>query len=183
MMLHDRSPTYPRRETSYCGSPPTGDKTHTARKTCRADPAYRAVWNRTAEHARKLATLWAVSCDGTAAEEVGVGAVEWATAVAEHLVRRAIWIARDWVGANEWESIKKRVLRIIREEGRDGIARSKLTRKTQFLRARDRQEIIEDFVTSGAVRRVVQRTKGRARTMFFASTLEQDSHAQHRRGA
>jgi len=40
----------------------------------RADPAYRAVWNRTAEHARKLATLWTVSCDGTAAEEIGVGA-------------------------------------------------------------------------------------------------------------
>ncbi len=149
----------------------------------RADSAYRAVWNRTAEHARKLATLRAVSCDGTAVEEVGIDAVEWATAVAEHLVRRAIWIARDWVGANEWESTKKRVLRIIREEGRDGIVRSKLTRKTQFLRARDRQEILEDFVTSGVVWRTVQKTKGRARTVYFAAPLGHDNPSRRRRGA
>ena len=80
----------------------------------------RALCNRTAKHARKLATVYACSKDGTAVCEVDAGAVEWATQLSEYLVRRMILIANDWVSANEWESVKTRILRIIRHEGTPG---------------------------------------------------------------
>jgi len=76
------------------------------------------------------------------------------------------------VADNEQEATLKRVLRIIDAAGPGGITAGALSRKTQFLkgRERERREIVEDLKSSGQVNTVVIKdTGGKPLTTYFAA--------------
>lgn len=117
-----------------------------------SDSDAKSLWTRAVEKGRKLALIHACSLDPVT-ESVGIESVEWAISVVDYLTRRLIYLAEMRVASNEVESNVKRVYRIIAEAGDDGLSSSKLTRKTQFLRRRDREEIVLELVSAGMIRR------------------------------
>jgi len=90
----------------------------------RSDEVAMTVWGRANENARKLALLYACSENHTAPEvrRAGVG---WATAFVEHQVRRMLFMASEFVARDEFDSLCKRAVRVLRDwhakEGRDAL--------------------------------------------------------------
>lgn len=117
-----------------------------------SDSDAKSLWTRAVEKGRKLALIHACSLDPLT-DSVEVESVDWAVEVVDYLTRRLIYLAELRVASNEVESNVKRVYRIISEAGDDGLSSTKLTRKTQFLRRRDREEIVLELVSAGMIRR------------------------------
>lgn len=109
---------------------------------------YAAMWTRVEEKSRTLAMLYSCSRDGTSAPVVDRDAAEWACTVVEHLTKQLIHKSQDHIAENEQETKTNRVLRIIKDAGADGISKTKLTRKTQFLKARERDDILATLMDS-----------------------------------
>lgn len=104
---------------------------------------WNALWSRASEKARKLALLYACSKalpDGIS--PIDEDAANWAIDLATYLTKRLIWIASSWIGESEFDRRRKRVVRAIREAGTEGLTMSQLTRKTQGLSIREREEVI-----------------------------------------
>lgn len=129
-------------------------------------PDKAALWSRTGEKTAKLAMLFACSrqtCTDTMS--IGLDDVERAIKVSNWLTRRMLKQAHEYVASNQIEDNKKRVLRAIGK----GISMNSLSRRTQWLRSKDRIEIlaelqdrgdivIEDEQTSGRPKRTIRRT-------------------------
>ncbi len=90
----------------------------------RSDEVAMTVWGRANENARKLALLYACSENHTA-PEVSRAGVDWATAFIEHQVRRMLFMASEFVARDEFDSLCKRAVRVLRDwhakEGRDAL--------------------------------------------------------------
>jgi hypothetical protein len=126
-----------------------------------------SLWPRAMEKANKLALLYACS-ENHLKPMIGEAASRWATAMLDYLTRRLSYLASRWLAENRQESMAKRLLRIIEARGASGIGRSDITRLTQFLSIRDRNEVLETLVESGevAVRTVPTGTK--PKTIYVA---------------
>ena len=61
----------------------------------------------------------------------------------------ALKAIRETVAESPDEKAKKRILQVVVQAGREGIAKQDLTRKTQFLRKQFRDEYLEDLVEGG----------------------------------
>ena len=107
-----------------------------------------AVWARTAEHAKKLALLFAagLGCDAVV---VSKPIAEYACNLANHLTESLIAWAAEHVAENEQERATKRMLAIIRDKGQ--ITGSALTRKTQWMDRRQRESVLSDLIESGQI--------------------------------
>lgn len=103
------------------------------------------LWGRASQMSQQVALILAgVSQlnDITAKEALfGVEFVETA-------MKRTINAVGDQLADNEQEHLTKRVLRIINDEKTDGIDKSALTRKTQFLKKPDRDGILYTLIES-----------------------------------
>ena len=62
----------------------------------------------------------------------------------------------------------KRIREMIRVAGPKGIAKSELTRASQWLRARDRDDILLTLIESGDVATGMRETRGRKAMVFRA---------------
>lgn len=123
------------------------------------DPQVTALWMRSAEKASKLALLFAVSRSPmTPFFKVELEDVDRAIMVANYLTREVQRNVYDRVSDNEQEARTKRVLRLL-DSGH--LSKSELTRKTQWLRKRERDEILQTLIEAELVQWDTKPTGGR----------------------
>lgn len=135
-----------------------GDSVHV--KHIQEDEVRAAVWSRAPEKAAKLALIYACA-SATSPEQamITLEAVEWAIAIVNYSTRFVLAGAENSVSTSAYEALKKRVWRSVR----DGMTLNQLTRKTQWLRSRERMEILEDLKMCGAIEIVEEQAVGAGR--------------------
>lgn len=122
-----------------------------------------ALWSRSAEKAAKLALLHACSRAWSVPASIELADVEYGIAMANWFTRRLLSACRDKISENETEARAKRVLAML--DG-PGLTANQLTRKTQWMRGRERTEILRDLSDAGLVEMVTVETKGRAKVVL-----------------
>jgi hypothetical protein len=130
------------------------------------DP-YGALWTRAMEKAGKLALLFACS---RAAENsiIDEPAAEWACALSCYLTRRMAFLAHRQVADGEYDAKRQRVFQVIQEAGSNGIDQSQLTRRTQWIRKRERDEILDALLEAEDIGQSSVATGGRLRRVFIS---------------
>ena len=104
------------------------------------------VWENTA----KVALIRAVSANPEA-PVIRLEDAEWARLVVDRCVTTMIAEAERHIAENRTHAFHQKVLRLIQGAGEQGIIRSELTRKTQFLEARQREEILATLIELGEI--------------------------------
>jgi len=117
---------------------------------------------------RPLALIVAVGRDPDNPEISG-GDADWAIGFIRHFAKQTIDAVERHVGDNDVDRSHKRVLDLIRKAGRGGIRKNDLTRKTQFLEMRRRDEILSALIEAGQVTLSQQRTATRAAAIYRAT--------------
>lgn len=120
-----------------------------------------AIWARAYEKAAKLALIHACSLKPADEAEIGEESVAWGIAMSKYLTRKMLFDISEWIAENHVENNTKRVLRVIRNAGR--LTSTQLNRRTQFLRKRERDEILEDLMEANLIQKVEEETGGRPR--------------------
>lgn len=124
-----------------------------------------ALWSRSGEKAAKLALLFACSRQQFSPSiRIELEDVDRGIRIANWLTRRMLSQAFEFVAANFVEDNKKKVLRLIK----DGMTVRDLSRRTQWLKSKERSEIlleladqeliaIDDVPTKGRTKKVISR--------------------------
>ncbi len=111
-----------------------------------------SLWRRAAEKAEKLALIRSCShhmpSERFAIEEAHM---QWGIDLTSWLTQKLLVTAGDWIAENSQEALVNKVYRVVQAAGRKGIIKRNLTRKTQFIRERDRHEILTTLIESGRV--------------------------------
>lgn len=124
------------------------------------------LWGRASQMAQQVALILAGVSelnDITAKEALyGVEFIELA-------MKRTISAVADQLADNEQEHLTKKVLRIINDSKTEGISKKVLTRKTQFLRKRDRDDILITLIDSGQIilKEMKMTSKGFTTNLYF----------------
>ena len=105
------------------------------------------IYGRMVEQAKKLALIHAIGRDTVFTQIERIDA-DWAIGTVRELTDRLAKNLVKHVAKNQQERGAKDLLAIIRKE-RKWMAKSDLTRKTQWLKARERDELIQDLMDSG----------------------------------
>jgi len=114
-----------------------------------------AMWVRVAEHAKKIALINTV---GDNKSEINAERAEYGCELMRILTRNTCMDIKQNLADNEFERVSKKVERMIREAGMEGITTSELTSRTRYLRnSRQRREILEDLQAANLV--VCMKTK------------------------
>ena len=108
-------------------------------------PLRAAVWSRSGEKVAKLALIHACSRSRCLPETITREDVDWGIRLGNWLTRRLLAGCANHVSENEVEAKSKRILNMIPDRG---ITLELLGRRTQWLRARERQEILADLERS-----------------------------------
>jgi hypothetical protein len=112
--------------------------------------AVTAILARIGENALKLALIVAVGRDPTK-PAIDLSAADWAIDFVRHYARQTMEAVERHVADTETEAHLKRLKEIIRAAGAKGIAKSEITRASQWLKSRDRDEILLTLIESGDV--------------------------------
>lgn len=139
----------------------------TAELRAAAGTPFTAILARIGENAAKLALIVAVGRDPVA-PVIGFDDAVWAIDFVRHYARRTIEAVERHVADTEIEANVKRIKEMIRLAGAKGIAKSELTRASQWLRARDRDDILLTLIESGDVETGMRETRGRKAMVFRA---------------
>jgi hypothetical protein len=127
--------------------------------------AFTALLARIGENALKLALIVAVGRDPTN-PAIDLSAADWAIDFVRHYARRTIAEVERHVADTETEAHLKRLKEVIRAAGSTGITKSEVTRASQWLKSRDRNEILETLIESGDITTGMRDTGGR-RAMVY----------------
>lgn len=128
-----------------------------------------ALWSGTGEITSKLALLFSCSrCRESL--QIQRQDVDLAVRLSNWLTRRKVSLAMLNVSENLVEGNLKRVFQIVISSGVDGMTKSELTRKTQWLNGRQRQEILSDLCDAKLIQIESIETNGRAR-LVVKSTI------------
>ena len=111
-------------------------------------PLRAAVWSRSGEKVAKLALLRACSRARCQPETITFADVDWAVKLGNWLTRRLLVGCAEHVSENDVEARAKRVLGLLNGKG---LTATQLCRKTQWLRKREREEIVNDLIGCGLV--------------------------------
>jgi len=130
-----------------------------------AGTACTAILARIGENALKLALIVAVGRD-PARPEIDLTATEWAIEFVRYYAQRTMAAVERHVADTETEAHLKRLKEIIRAAGFKGIIKSEVTRASQWLKSRDRNEILETLIESGDITTGMRDTGGR-RAMVY----------------
>jgi hypothetical protein len=117
--------------------------------------AYTAILSRIGENALKLALIVAVGRDPTS-PVIDITDAEWAIGFVRHFASRTMEAVERHVADTETEAHLKRIREIIRAAGNDGITKSEITRGSQWLKARDRDDILVTLIESGDIKPVMR---------------------------
>ena len=115
-----------------------------------AGTAFTAILARIGENALKLALIVAVGRDPVR-PVIEITAAEWAIGFVQHYAQRTMEAVERHVADTETEAYLKRLKEIIRASGARGITKSEITRASQWLKARDRDEILLTLIESGDI--------------------------------
>jgi hypothetical protein len=122
------------------------------------DETRAAVWSRSGEKSAKLALIFACSrATPSVAPRVELEDVDCAIRISNWLTRRMLRKAFEHVAENETESRSKKVLRLITSE----LTQTELTRRTQWLRRKERDEILAELQACGYIQIEQKETGGR----------------------
>ena len=125
-----------------------------------------ALFGRYAENTAKLAMIAAVSRD-PAQPVTEAKDVSWASSLVEHCVATMLREAERRVSNNDTEAKHKRLLQIIRDGGRQ--SRSEVTRQSQFLSRREREEILYSLQEAGLI--LVEQEVGTTKPTTFYTAV------------
>lgn len=124
----------------------------------------RSIWARAEEKACRLALIYACS-RSRENPVIDAEAAIWACGVSEHLTRRVLYLAHEYVSQGDFDAKQKAVLRAVRRtSGR--MSRSQLCRVTQHLTPREREDVIENLIETGRLKEEVEPTAGRSRRVY-----------------
>jgi len=129
-------------------------------------PVGASVWARAEEKACRLALIYACSANREH-PVIDTAAAEWACELAEYLTRRMLYLAHEWVADGFFDAMRKRVMRVIKAAGGE-IFGTDLCRRTQWLKPRERKEILESLELSGEVRLELVPSGTRPATRYVA---------------
>ena len=115
-----------------------------------AGTACTAILARIGENSLKLALIVAVGRD-PARPEIDLTAADWAIDFVRYFAQRTMAAVERHVADTEVEAHLKRLKEIIRNAGAKGITKSEITRASQWLKSRDRNEILETLIESGDI--------------------------------
>jgi hypothetical protein len=118
-----------------------------------------AVWSRAPEKAAKLALIFAC-CSTNETPRITLDAENWGIKLANYSTRLVLQAAQNSVAGSKYESDLKRVWMAIG----NGCTQNDLTRKTQWLKQRERAEILSDLQVRGAIQTTIEATEKRPRT-------------------
>ena len=104
------------------------------------------LYGKAVENARRIALIIAVSRDSTQFEPViREEDMRFGVDLVSYTIKFAIEAISDNLAGNEEERFKKRLLKIIKEAGPNGISRQDLTRKSQFVNGAQRRDCLDDL--------------------------------------
>lgn len=130
--------------------------------------AYTAILARIGENAMKLALIVAVGRDPSR-PVMELRDAEWAIGFVRHFAKRTMDAVERHVADTETEAHLKRIREIIRAAGSEGITKSEVTRASQWLKARDRDEILVTLIETGDIRTAMRDTGGRKAMVYRLS--------------
>ena len=134
------------------------------------DSTSAAIWSRSGGKTGKLALIFACSRQSFRQQIVIEKAdVDLAIQITNFLTRRTLRRAAQHVSTNQHESDLKRVERLI-TGSRKPITRAQLCRRTQWLRRRDRDEILTSLCESGSITCETSEPEGRGRPVTVYSS-------------
>lgn len=108
-----------------------------------------SLWARAEEKACRLALVHACSVNREQ-PVIDAGEARWACELSEYLTRRVLFLAGEWVADGQFDARQKKVIRVIRDAGGQ-IGRRELSRRTQWLSQRERNEVIANLEEAGLV--------------------------------
>lgn len=122
-----------------------------AKKRIGEDRTNAALWSRANEKARKFALLSACSRAEAGLEPSGIefDDADWGVKLANHLTRAMLKQAGQFVAENPHEQRLKRLLRTISKP----MSKSEISRASQWLTGRERDDLLRDLEEQGLIRR------------------------------
>ena len=127
-----------------------------------------AIWSRASEKSSKLALLAACS---RSSDVIEIQDADWAIAVTNFLTRRMIPLVKGNVASSDFERKVQRILRIVQDEGRV-ITQRELSRRTQWLPAKERNDIVAQLKDAGSLFDGIRNTKGREASCLALSLVD-----------
>ena len=129
---------------------------------------YSSIWARVEEKACRLALIYACSANREC-PVIDEAATQWACQLSEHITRKMIFIADQWVSDGYFDEKQKKVLRVIRDAG-GRISQSYLGEKTRSLQKKERAEIIDNLEETGAIKKEL--VKNTTKTVTYYVLLQ-----------
>jgi hypothetical protein len=127
-----------------------------------------AVLARIWENTAKVALIRAVSADPQA-PLIRLEDAEWARLVVDRCVTTMISEAERHIAENRTQAYHQKVLLLIQGAGERGLTRSELTRRTQFLELRQREEILLTLTEAGEIELVKRPSDTKPATVYRAA--------------
>lgn len=124
-----------------------------------------SILARIEENATKLALIRAVSRDPVD-PVIDASDAEWGILIARHCAEQTIREVGMRVSENTTESYHKRAMVILQAAGPAGMAKSDFTRRTQFMEARQRDNILRTLVDAGMIEIEPFKTGNRVRQVI-----------------
>ena len=139
-----------------------------SQKRKRETPVRAALWSGTAEITAKLGLLFACSRSRNPLQ-IELQDVDRAVKLSNWLTRRKVELSGDNVAENQIEQSSKRIFRIVKAAGARGVTKNQLSRKTQWMKKRERDEILTDLVSNRTIFMEQRETDGRTAIAFLAT--------------
>lgn len=108
------------------------------------------LWTRVEEKACRLALVYACSASHTN-PVIDAAAAQWAIGLAVYQTKLLIKLGSRWVADGFFDARQKRAKRVIEDAG-GRMSRSDFARSTQWLNARERQDVVENLVETGQIK-------------------------------
>jgi Primase C terminal 2 (PriCT-2)/Bifunctional DNA primase/polymerase, N-terminal/Protein of unknown function (DUF3987) len=126
-----------------------------------------AVLARVWENTAKVALIKAISANPQA-PVIRLGDAEWARLVVDRCVTTMITEADRHIADNQTQANHKKVLRLIQSAGPAGLSRNDITRRTQFLERKQREDILSALVEGGELALEIRETERRPAAVYRA---------------
>ena len=134
----------------------------------KSENAFRAaVWSGTAEKTAKLALIHACSREYGLPKAITERDLDWGKRLANYLTRRMLTSCSESLSENDTHAKYQKVLKTV---GNGRITKSALGRKLQWLKARERDEMIKDLIETGQLDLEIETTAGRSRVVYYRPT-------------
>lgn len=151
-LLVQKTPEADKRHEVYCR------EVHSKHNEENAEKA--SIWARAPEKEAKLALIYACCNAIGGPPVVTIEAVNWARRLVNYATRMVLVGAGQRVVLSNWAAQKERAWKKIT----DGMTTNQFSRATQWLRSRERAEVLSDWESIGAIELTQEKTNGRPRT-------------------